>query len=59
MLTPFMVGWILAENMPFEQICELHLDEVGGDKYFPEIALGIVCCLSRDEADLLPHRDPG
>lgn len=41
MLTPFMIGWILASNIPFERLCEFHLDEFGGMEYFPEIALGV------------------
>lgn len=53
MLTPFRVGWILAETLSFDEICELHLGEFG-DKFFSEIALGIVSKLdSHGHHDLL------
>lgn len=41
MLTPFMIGWILADNLPFSVICDMTVDDLGGWDYFPEIAVGI------------------
>lgn len=52
MLTPFRVGWILAETLSFDEICELCDDGMG--KFFPEIALGVVAKLdSHGHHDLL------
>lgn len=42
MLTGFTLGWILAESLPFEKIKWFTLQEFGGIKFYPSIALGIV-----------------
>ena len=42
MLTPFLLGWILAEQLGFEMVQEFTIDDFGGHKFFPEIALGVV-----------------